>query len=287
MKFETVLDIPVVKKSSVLRKGFAFLGSPVAAMEKLTLNANSYSERPSIFVNSLPKSGTHLLLQVTRALPNVRYFGRFIATSPSITQKERSPKQLAKRISAILPLETLGCHMYYSPEAKAALQSINAIHLFIYRDPRDVLTSEAYYLSEMNRWHRMHKHYSKLTNDRDRLQLAMDGFDSRYPDCNSRLLPYAGWLHDPNTLAIRYEDISGTDRDTELSKIVDTFIARTGGRSCDRKAVLETVKMAIDPKKSHTFRKGGSGKWREGLSTAEAASVTENLKPSLEAFGYT
>lgn len=250
------------------------------------MGPEAYANCPPLFVNSLPKSGTHLLLQVTRALPGVRYLNRFIATSPSITQRERAPDELARRISAVLPSETLGCHLYCSAEAKAALQGINALHLFIYRDPRDVIVSEAYYLSEMNRWHRMHKHFAKLGNDRDRLQLALNGLDRRYPECNSRLLPYSGWLQDPDTLAIRYEDISGAGRDSQLLRIIDAYTARTGGMAEDRSALLQALKTAIDPGKSHTFRRGGTGKWRQGLSDAEARALTEQLRPSLEAFGY-
>ena len=223
---------------------------------------------------------------MTRALPEARYLGRFIATSPSVTLRQRSPAALARRISRILPSETLGSHLHYSPEAAAALARINALHLFIYRDPRDVLVSEAHYLGEMNRWHRMHRHFARLPGSRERLQLALDGFDSRYPECNARLLPYAGWLQDPGTLAIRYEDLAGAGQEAQLARIIAGFAARSTAAAGSPEALLETLKSAIAPSKSHTFRRGGSGKWRDGLSAQEAAGLTRRLRPSLQAFGY-
>lgn len=285
MLFETLIDQPFVKRNAVLRKGLGFLNEPVARGERLFLRQSAYDTRPPVFANSLPKSGTHLLLQATRVLPRTRYLGRFIATSPSLTQREKSPEQLARAVSRILPGETLGSHLYHAPEVAAQLARMNALHLFIYRDPRDVITSEAYYLAEMNRWHRMYKHFNKLSDDKSRLTLALDGLDHRYPECNARLLPYAGWLQDPNTLAIRYEDIAGPHQQRELTRIAEAYRSR-GGSDVAAARLVEVMTRAIDPQKSHTFRRGGSGKWQKALSTAEAEAVTQRLRPALEAFDY-
>ena len=282
---ERFIDHPRIRGSAPLRKGFAFMNGIFAALERVGTKSAAYAEQPPVLANSLPKSGTHLLLQISRALPGTRYLGRFIATSPSLTQVERSLSGQVRRVERILPFETLGSHLYYSAEVSSALERINALHLFIYRDPRDVIVSEAYYLSEMNRWHRMHKYFAKLPDARARLDLALDGIDGHYPECNARLLPYAGWLNDPRTIAIRYEDITGENQNAMLENIVTGFVERNG-KVVDPVALIHMLKLAIDPKKSHTFREGGSGKWRVGLSDEEASLLTARLQPSLDAFGY-
>ncbi|MBC58054.1 MAG: hypothetical protein CL814_14130 [Confluentimicrobium sp.] len=285
VSIDRFIDHPRVRDSAPLRKGLAFIGGSLAALERMGTSSAAYVGHPPIFANSLPKSGTHLLLQVTRALPGTRYLGRFIATSPSLTQVERSLSDQVRRVERILPSETLGSHLYHSEEVSLALERINALHLFIYRDPRDVIVSEAHYLGEMNRWHRMHKHFAKRTSARARLELALDGLDDRYPECNARLLPYAGWLDEPRALTIRYEDIAGENRHAVLEKIVAGFVER-GGVVNDHEGLVHALDEAIDPKKSHTFRTGGTGKWRNGLTDQEADYVTARLRPSLDAFGY-
>ncbi len=279
------LDLPILKKHAVLRKGAGFAMQPYAAIARLRTTRAEYQNRPPIFANSLPKSGTHLLLQITRSLPTSRYLGRFIATSPSLTQRERSPATLARKIATILPGETLGSHLFYSAEVETALADCNAVHLFIYRDPRDVVTSEAFYLAEMNRWHRMHKHFAKCADDAARLKLALDGLDDRYPECNARLLPYAGWLGSENTISIRYEDIAGENQAREIERIAAAHAERRGHSGGIDELVAALI-SAVDPQKSHTFRRGGTGKWRQGLDDATAKEITRRLRPSLDAFGY-
>jgi hypothetical protein len=184
-----------------------------------------------------------------------------------------------------MPAETVGAHLHHLPEVEDALEQINALHLFIYRDPRDVINSEAHYLSDMNRWHRMHKHYSKLDDHQARLALALDGLDDRYPEVNARLLPYVGWITAPGVVAIRYEDLIGPRQSEEISRIVSAWQSR-GGQTTRPDDVVAHVREAIDPGKSHTFREGGSGKWRNTMTEAEAQRLTERLEPSLAAYGY-
>lgn len=285
MGIERLLDHPAVRRRAVLRKGLAFAQEPLARIERLATRAKAYDGHQPVIANSLPKSGTHLLLQITRALPGARYLGRFIATSPSLTQRERSPEALATKVRRLLPGETLGAHLYYSGAVDQAIRDLGALHLFIYRDPRDVISSEAFYLAEMNRWHRMHKHFNTLPDAAARLKLALDGLDDRYPEANARLLSYAGWRETPGVVAIRYEDLAGPNQPREIERIVEAWRAQ-GGADQGIDTLADHLIAAVDPGKSHTFREGGFGKWRRDLGDAEAAEFTRRLAPSLKAFGY-
>jgi hypothetical protein len=285
MMSDRVIQHRLVRRSAILRKGLAFALEPMLNLQRRGLSAIDFAASPPIVVNSLPKSGTHLLLQITQAMPHSRYYGRFIATSPSLTQRERSPKAVAKRIAGLMPAETLGAHLYYSTEVADAMERINALHLFIYRDPRDVITSEAHYLSDMNRWHRMHKYFRDLSDHKARLALALDGLDERYPEANARMLPYAGWVSAPGVVAIRYEDLIGSRQADEVARITAAWRKR-GGEVSDPDNLGMRLSASIDPGKSHTFREGGSGNWRNKLTDEEAREITERLEPSLTAYGY-
>ncbi|MBI1417890.1 MAG: hypothetical protein GC146_11765 [Limimaricola sp.] len=285
MAFENLLDHAVVSRSAILRKGLTFAQEPMALLKRLATPPSAYHARPPVFANSVPKSGTHLLLQITRALPCSRYLGRFIATCPSLTLRERSPVALSRRIAKVLPGETLGAHLYYSAEVAEAMSRLGALHLFIYRDPRDVITSETFYLAQMNRWHRMHKYFKKLPDNAARLALSLDGLDERYPEANARLLPYAGWIRAPGVVPIRYEDLTGECQAKEIERIVEAWRVQ-GGRTDSIDDLVARLIAAIDPERSHTFREGGTGKWRRRLTESEAEALTSRLRPSLEAFGY-
>ena len=57
----------------------------------------------------------------------------------------------------------------------------NVVHYFVYRDPRDVVISEAHYLREMNRWHRLAPYFRKLRVDRRRHHAFHHGLRSADP----------------------------------------------------------------------------------------------------------
>lgn len=286
MSFEKFIDHPVVRKNSVLRKGAAFAHRPIRAIKNRLSSQGDFENNPPIVVNSLPKSGTHLVLQITRKLPDVKYYGHFIANSPSLTLHERSPYSIAQRVKSLLPNETIGAHLHYSPTVRSALRSVNALSLFVYRDPRAVLVSEVFYLTEMNKFHRMHKHFAKLNNLDDRLRLALEGFDNRYPGASERFLPYAAWLDDDETLALKYESMVGLAREENIARISNRWRALSQASLPLHSDLERTLLEAVDPTKSHTFREGGTDRWRNRLSTKQVDLVTDKLRPVLERFGY-
>lgn len=286
MQLSTPFDWTVVRRSAVLRKGYALSLKPLIALQRPFYNKDHYATAPPIVVNSLPKSGTHLMLQITRTLPGSRYLGNFIATTPSLSLKERSPDLLSSKIMALLPSETLGAHLYYSNKVASTLNEMNAIHIFMYRDPRAVLLSEIFYLTEMNVFHRMHKHFSKLDEFGDRLNLALEGFDALYPKAAARYLPYADWIENPNTLSLRYEDLMGPNAKYYIAKVAKWW-RNHAGLPLDSHPNLEVrLANAIDPTKSHTFREGGADRWRRNLTALQKKRIDEGLEEVVDRFKY-
>jgi len=141
-------------KSAPFRKGKASALAVAKMVHRISSSGTDYAEWPPIVVNSLPKSGTHLLLQVILGLPRYSTYDDFIATTPSLTMHRRSDAVLARKIARLAPGEVCGAHLDYSERIAEALQQRWAVSLFIYRDPRDVFWSEMQYLLSMNRWHR-------------------------------------------------------------------------------------------------------------------------------------
>lgn len=282
MRVNRLLNSKIIEGSAELRKVLGFIRVNLVKIEHRSVNFEDFLNNAPVITNSLSKSGTYLLLQVTGAFPHTRYLGRIIASTPSVSLKVRKPHEVSRRVMRTLPSETSGAHMFYSREVEQALTSINAVHIFIYRDLRVVIVSDAIYLEKMKRWRRMHKH---LIDFDSQLKLAVDGLDERFPDANSRLLPHAEWLSSPNTVAIRYEDLAGPSQNKTIARIVEAWRTKSIVKK-DADIGLTKLIGAIDETRSHTFRAEGTGKWRMKMNEADAKVFSERLRPSIEAFGF-
>ncbi|EEX13548.1 hypothetical protein CSE45_5454 [Citreicella sp. SE45] len=265
-----------------VRKGRGFAMQIPRAVARIGASPADYRAAPPIIVNSLPKSGTHMLMQIAQALPGTRYFGSFIAQTPSLTLRMRSPAEIAGRIKRIVPGEVLGTHLYHHPETARALDEVNALHLFIYRDPRDVLLSETHYLTSMSRWHKMHKTFAAIPDGEERLRLAITGNGTEtYPDARERIGAYMGWISDPSCIALSYETLNDPQAlPAEIDRITAAFVDR-GGRIEDPEAMRRSLIEAIAPEKSHTFNKGGIARWKKEMSPEAQAMCLERF-PWLE-----
>lgn len=217
-------------------------------------------------------------MQIAQTLPGARYYGSFIAQSPSLSLRERSQDQLSSMIDAIVPGEVLGAHLHYSVETQNALSRRNALHLFIWRDPRDVIVSEAHYLAEMNRWHAMHQSFAALKDPQDRIKLAINGDGTdRYRCAKDRINAYMHWRDAPGCLSFSYEELTNQNRLlAALERIMDRF-ETLGGKIDDRDELQQQMIKAIDPGKSHTFNKGGTGRWRKEMSDENVALLKEMM----------
>ena len=207
------------------------------------------------------------MLQVLEVLPDVKHYESFIASMPSVTFKERSKLAHIKLINKLVPGEVSPAHLFYHPDYEDTLSQKHCIHYFIYRDPRDVVVSETFYLTYMNRWHRMHPYYSKLDGIDERISTAILGvvdptFPYDYPNVSERFARYRGWLRNQSALAVKYEALISPQRRKALIEIV-AFYADRCLKYLDIDYVIQAVESNIKPTQSHTFRKGQVGGWRE------------------------
>jgi len=274
--------LDMITKASPYRKGKATLLEIVRKVRKLISTPDDYLEFPPILVNSFPKSGTHLLLQVVEAIPSYRNYGKFIASMPSVTFRERDSHKTVKLINSLVPREIACAHLFFSPLYEDVLKKLNVIHFFIYRDLRDVAVSEAFYLSEMNRWHRLHKYFKSLDSLEDKILFAIKGNEFLetpydYPNIKERFERYKGWLYSPFVLKIKYEELVSEESKTNtIARIMKYYLHRTS-KSISNEKISSLVQKAIiniNPKKSHTFRKGGKGNWKKFF--------TEKLKKAMK-----
>jgi len=228
----------------------------------------SFREAPPIFGNSKPKSGSHLLLQILNGFTQIMPY-RYVDAEPIRTVKSEGGRRKANEILGDLkrvPDGVIGWGYVEATEENASfLTEAGRVNYFIYRDPRDMLISQVFFATDMHEDHGMHEHYNSLPDFGERLKVAITGIDKDDLKMVSVKQRYEGvfqWLEQKNVMCIRFEDLIN-NRDVTLSAMLDE-IEKTGYKiPTPREKALSVLIEAIQPRKSHTFRSGKTGGWKE------------------------
>lgn len=250
-----------------------------------------FSNSPAIFANSKPKSGSHLLLQIMQGICQIAPYA-FVADQPIRTVKaeggRRGVDDVANDISAVPPGVIGWGYVDPTPENIAVLCRPGKLHYFIYRDPRDVLVSHVHYATDMHTGHGMHQRYSKLEDFNERLKLAITGVnadDVYMVSVEKRYDAVFGWLEQPNTLCLKFEDLIN-DQVNTLGKVVDQFEKVGYDLPTERGKAIEILREAIQPGRSHTFRSGKTGGWKNAFTVEHKALFNEVAGDLLIRLGY-
>jgi hypothetical protein len=274
-----------------VRKGSALALSVPRWLRGKGARGDEYGAAPPVLANSFPKSGTHLLAQVAAGLPRRVNYGAFLASMTSSFQfRERSAASVQRFIGAIVPGELVRGHLFFDDQYVDDLRRKNVVHYFIYRDPRDVIVSEAHYAREMNSWHRLHPYFRRLGSMEEAITLSINGFDPPvpgiyYPNIAERFARYQGWLAHDNCLPIQFEDMRSASRANVIREMA-RFYATRSGEQFDVDACAAAMEARIAPQQSHTFRSGKKGGWREKFTAEHRRRFAELTGDLLVRLGY-
>jgi hypothetical protein len=228
----------------------------------------SFDDAPPIFGNSKPKSGSHLLLQILNGFTQIMPY-KYVEAEPvrTITKEGRrkAKEEILNELEQI-PEGVIGWgYVEASPENISFLCQHHRVNYFIYRDPRDMLVSQVFFATDMHEEHGMHEYYNSLPDFGERLKVAIAGIDRDELYMVSVKQRYASvfeWLEQPHVMGVRFEDLIN-NRDATLNTMLDE-VESTGYKiPIPREKALSSLVEAIQPKKSHTFRSGKAGGWRE------------------------
>ena len=248
--------------------------------------------RPPVLANSFPKSGTHLLVQIVEGCRDRVNLWRLPRVDDQLVSIPRAfgRTSTCRFIRGFVPGEIIRGHLYYEPLYAEELARRHAVNYFIYRDPRDVVVSEAHYLRDMNRWHRLHPYFRKAASIEDAIMLSINGLDPPvpgidYPNIAARFARYAGWLERDDCLSIQFEDLV-SERQPEMIRRIAEFYAPRTGTPFDVDATVATMSTLIAPQKSHTFRSGKKAGWEREFTPAHRARFAELAGDLLVRLGY-
>jgi len=241
---------------------------------------------PRILVNSLPKSGTHLVASILALFPGLA------PQKPVLTRKLRwhpvnylhpwdrrtclvgigQPREI--RLATMYYLldrlhqgHYLLAHIPYQECVAEMLQSMGIRTIFVIRDPRDVVVSQVHYVLKHSA-HYLHSDYKKLPTDKERFIAAILGVIRREGNYKSygiarKLEITSGWREAESVLNLRFEDLVGE---------------RGGGSLGDqRRAIMQIgshvgIEVSAQEARSigeaafgrgYTYRRGRIGSWRD------------------------
>ena len=250
-----------------------------------------FDEAPAIFGNAKAKSGSHLLLQVLNGFCRIAPY-RYVAEDPvrgnTPEGRRRSADEILNDLQRI-PTGVIGWgYLDATPENTALLCQPGRVNYFIYRDPRDLLVSQVHFATDMHEQHGMHDYYKSLPNFSERLKVAITGIDRDGLHMVSVRERYTGvfqWLEQASVMCLRFEDLIER-RDATLNAMLDT-LEKPGYRlPVPREQALPILIQAIQPRKSHTFRSGKTGGWRERFSDEHRQLFKEVAGDLLVRLGY-
>lgn len=245
----------------------------------------SFHATPPIFGNSKPKSGSHLLLQILNGFTQIMPY-KYVKADPVRTIEKDGRRKRKEEVLAELkqiPQGVVGWgYIEASQENVAFLCQPERVNYFIYRDPRDMLVSQVFFATDMHEEHGMHAYYKSLPDFNARLRVAITGIDRDGLHMVSVKQRYEGvfrWLEQKHVLCIRFEDLIN-HREATLNAML-AEVERTGYKiPTPREKALSVLVEAIQPKKSHTFRSGKTGGWKDHF-TAEHKRLFKDVAGDL------
>ncbi|MEO1132756.1 MAG: sulfotransferase domain-containing protein, partial [Cyanobacteria bacterium J06639_1] len=164
-----------------------------------------------VLCNSYPKSGTHLLYQILRAIPGLQAWDDIVSVQ-ALSGIMNTASHIHWKLGSAPDNAIVRSHLMHCPDILDILSEFHCKTLFIYRDLRDVAVSHARWVGKEERifLHEIYQHYEDFG---DRLMHSIRGtplgspFSSNHshPDIGTDFSRWQGWIDDPNTLALKFE----------------------------------------------------------------------------------
>lgn len=252
---------------------------------------------PRILANSIPKAGTHVLSALLTHMPKVMFSGRHhhlnefqLDTAPG-GEMQFDWEAMRRRYGAVRPGQFATGHLGAHPGVQQVLRDLGMRTIVIFRDPRDMVVSSAFYLRSLKR-HALHDVFAGFGTLEEAIRAAIVGLDGsdggpRHPSIGRRLAVYTPWLDVPDVLVVRFEDLvgerGGGSRTAQLTAVA--AIAEHVERPLDEDRLAEVCDRVFAPS-SATFRKGQIGDWRNHLTPEHVELFRETAGEHLVRLGY-
>lgn len=246
------------------------------------------SRAPRVLANSIPKSGTNLLLRALYLMkPLRRKLMRTISGEDSAA--------FIPKISKIGSGEIAAAHLKYDDQIANFISHRKIKHILMVRNLRDIAVSNYLYITYQDKEHRLHTYYADtLRTDDERLMASLAGISGTKLEDGVESLPlsehirsYSAWIDEPECLLVRFEDLVGArgggskEAQTNCLQRIRDFLNLDINDSS-----LASISARLFDENTRTFNKGQIGAWRDHFKPHHQAYFDEHLTHLMERFEY-
>jgi hypothetical protein len=240
-----------------------------------------------VFVQSIPKSGTHLLIECLR--------GMGFADPPSLDLPRRDDVLEDGHFYNLQHLRTIDLAIGFHQAASFLDQLARGVILFILRDPRDVAVSLAHYLAEQSDYHLLAAWMRERTAD-ERLNVVLRG-EYPIPVYINRYFGFRGTIRE---LMLAYTDWIRTPLPNVHFVCFEHLVGAEGGGSADRQhQALWELQLALHvpgspdefadhifSREALTFRQGQIGSFKNEFAPEHDRLFSQLPHDFMELTGY-
>jgi hypothetical protein len=234
--------------------------------------------------NGFPKSGTHLLVQMVHPVAPFQtgteaglfdkpWAGTF--NGNSWTEDWTPLEHTCYKLGRVGNGRMVKAHLGHTPELAEWMRLAGLVHIFIYRDLRDVAVSQAHHIIHAGEERFAHPDPSAYPlEDFDAVLALVIAGHKQFPGVVRRWSYYAPWLDVGWTLSVRFEDLRYEPE--EWAERIFTYGMLRNAEVWDKTvtfdpdgldAVVRVMSKAGQQReRSATFRKGEAGGWREAFT---------------------
>jgi Sulfotransferase domain len=251
---------------------------------------NLDQELHPFILNTIPKSGTHLLKQLLLGMnPNV------ITNNPHHVlygAPEFNKNEDIERLNHMEANQFIHGHFYYMHFWKDLFDKNDLKQIFLIRDLRDIVLSYSYFIDKLPNHPLFKSFYENQTSTQDRCLTLINGMTDPklnlvYPSIDTWFGSFQGWMELSNVLTVKYEDLNPSHPacDETLERII-AFLWEDGPMPMNKDEMIKQMIQSINPKSSPTFRKGKSGGWMNEFDKRCKHAFKERAGQILIDLGY-
>jgi hypothetical protein len=259
-----------------------------------------------IFLNSIPKSGTHLLSKALMGLPGVSHSGshlerkkiaEFVDPGVDFPVEGREDMHIpndmpaiTRLLASIQPGQFITAHMIFNYPVRKVIRELGYKKLLLFRDPRDVVVSWANFIVK-EETHLLYPFFSE-TDFNFRIISGIRGVPGditgtrRQEPINELMTRYVRWKTEGDAFFVKFEDLigdkGGGSRESQqkmIKGIADYFEI-----DCPDEVIDQVCDSLFGG--TYTFNKGMIGAWREHFTEAHKSVFKEETGDLLIQLGY-